>query len=293
MNWLKHLNSKIKFDEPLKNKTTFKIGGKAKFFCQPQNRADLRSLLTSAKKHKTPIFIAGAGSNLLISDKGLQAAVVKLSSPSFKKISFKDRRVKVGSGLMLGQLVKKAQDRALSGTEFLAGIPGTVGGALVMNTGAWGKNIGDLVEEVEVMDYNGKIRVLNKKQIKFAYRRSGLEKFIILVATLKLTKKDKSKIFQDLKKNLENRRNSQDNSYPNAGCIFKNPFGESAGRLIDLCGLKGRKIGGACISDRHANFILNRGNATAEDVLKLISLIRKEVKQKFDINLQPEIKIWR
>jgi UDP-N-acetylmuramate dehydrogenase len=143
------------------------------------------------------------------------------------------------------------------------------------------------------MDYNGNIKSLGKKKIKFGYRQSSLEKFIILSACLRLAKRSREKIKRNLKQYLKARHNSQDTTSPNAGCIFKNPFGESAGRLIDMCGLKGKKIGDACISEKHANFIVNTGHARAEDVLRLMNLIKKKVKNKFDINLEPEIKIWQ
>ncbi|MDD5166277.1 MAG: UDP-N-acetylmuramate dehydrogenase, partial [Candidatus Omnitrophica bacterium] len=221
-----------------------------------------------------------------------KAAVLKLNALSFKKISFKDSHLEAGSGLMLGQIVKAAQDHGLSGIEFLAGIPGTVGGALIMNAGAWGKNIADAVSRVKVMDYNGKVNVLKRKDIKFAYRSSSLEKFIILSADFKLSKRNKKEIKEDIKMLVQRRRDTQDLCFPSAGCIFKNPEGGSAGRLIDLCGLKSKAQGRAYISSKHANFILNQGGARAADVLKLMDLAQRKVKTKFKLTLKPEIKIW-
>jgi len=283
----------IKFNEPLKNKTTFKIGGRAKFFCQPKNIADLRSAVNAAKKHKIPIFILGAGSNVLISDKGLIALVIKLGAPYFAGASFDNSSIIAGSSLSLAKLLRETEKFGLSGVEFLAGIPGTVGGALAMNAGAWGRNIGDLVEEAKVMDYNGNIKTLRNNKIKFKYRNSSLAKYIILSARLKLKKKKRETIRENISQNIRRRRDSQDARYPNAGCIFKNPKKDSAGRLIDLCGLKGKRVGDAFISDRHANFIMNRGNAKTADVLRLMDLVRKKVKNKFRITLKPEIKIWQ
>jgi len=162
-----------------------------------------------------------------------------------------------------------------------------------MNAGAWGKNIADYVEKVEIMDYNGKIKILDRRHLKFKYRGSNLTRYIILNLWVKLTKKSKKEIKNNIKAYLDYRRNNQDSAFANAGCIFKNPTPtDSAGRLIDLCALKGRRIGDACVSWRHANFILNRKNASASDVLKLMSLIKKKVKSKFKIDLKPEIKIW-
>ncbi len=292
MNWWKKLKGKVRFLEPLAKHTTFKIGGPAEFFIEPEDIADLKLLLNLVKRYKIPVFLIGGGSNILINDKGIRGAVLHLNSPYFKRFIFKNNRLEAGSGVMLSRMVLKTYKRGLSGVEFLSGIPGTLGGALVMNAGAWGRNIGDLVEEVNVMDYNGNIKSLGKKKIKFGYRQSSLEKFVILSACLKLTKKSKEKIKQNLKQYLKARHNSQDTTFSNAGCIFKNPFGESAGRLIDICGLKGRRIGDACISGKHANFIVNMGHGKAEDVLRLMNLIKKKVKNKFHINLEPEIKIW-
>jgi UDP-N-acetylmuramate dehydrogenase len=293
MNWWKGLRGKVRFKEPLSNKTAFKIGGRAKFFIQPKDIFDLKSLICSAKKIKIPVMVIGAGSNILASDKGINKIVLRLDLPFFKGIFRKGNYLAAGSGAGLTQLIKESENFSLSGLEFLAGIPGTVGGALSMNAGAWGKSISDLVETVSIMDYNGDVKVLRKKDIGFGYRKSGLGKYIILSACLKLSKNNKKKIRGSIKKYLQYRRLTQDSTFPNAGCIFKNPAGNSAGKLIDLCGLKGAASGGACVSMRHANFILNRKCAKAEDVLKLMGLIKRSVKQKFNIDLEPEIKIWQ
>lgn len=293
MNWWKDLRGKIRFNEPLKNKTTFRIGGSAKFFIEPKDIDDLKHLLSSVKRYKIPTFVIGAGSNVLVSDKGIQGIVFRLNAPYFKKILKYGSHIYAGSGSLLNQFILKAAEFGLSGVEFLAGIPGTVGGALCMNAGVGKKNIGDLVEKVTVMDYNGNIKVLGRDDIRFEYRKSSLGKFIILSADFKLAKKDKKEIKNNITNYLKYRRDTQDSSLSNAGCVFKNPPGNSAGRLIDLCGLKGRGSGSAYVSLRHANFILNRKNALAGDVLRLMSLIKKRVKRKFKVNLEPEIKIWR
>lgn len=293
MNWPRNLKREIKLSEPLKNKTTFKIGGRAKFFYRPKNIIDLKQAVLFAKKEGLKIFVIGAGSNILVSDKVVNGLILRLNSPFFKKVSFAGNQIIADAGVMLGSLIQGAKQKGLSGLEFLAGIPGTLGGALMMNAGAWGKDIGGLTESVKVIDPNGKARDLSGKDIKFAYRDSGLEKYIILSARLKLSKKSKEEIQYSLNKYLRARRSSQDTAFPNAGCVFKNPDGESAGKLIDLCGLKGKKIGGAFISNKHANFILNKKNALSRDVLSLMEFARRTVKNKFKINLQPEIKIWR
>jgi len=293
MNWWKDLKIKIKLQEPMKEHTSFKIGGPAKYFVEPKDAHELKLLLSSIKRYNIPLLVIGGGSNILVNDKGLRAIVLCLNSPIFKKISFQGNHVFVASGASLSQVFRLTQKQGLSSLEFLAGIPGTVGGALAMNAGIPEKNIGDLVEEVSVIDYNGNIKNLYKEEIKFGYRTSNLSKYIILSARLRLIKKDKQEIKNRIKRYLNHRRVTQDLSWSSAGCIFKNPKGVSAGELIDLCGLKGKRIGGACISRIHANFILNLGHAQARDVLKLMDLAKKDVKKKFNVTLEPEIKIWK
>ncbi|MEK6727212.1 MAG: UDP-N-acetylmuramate dehydrogenase [Candidatus Omnitrophota bacterium] len=293
MNWPKNLKSEIKLGVSLKNKTTFRVGGPAKFFYAPRNLEDLKLLIGAARKNKIKIFVIGAGSNILVSDNGVDGIVLQLSAPYFKKIILSEDSLIVGAGLMLGRVVEAAKLNSLSGLEFLIGIPGTVGGALMMNAGAWGRGIGELIENVAVIDFRGKVKLLKKKDIKFGYRRCGMGKYIILSARLRLDKKNKGEIAQNLNKYIQARGSRQDTTFPNAGCVFKNPSGESAGKLIDLCGLKGKKIGGAFISRKHANFILNKENARAQDVLNLMKLMKAAVRDKFKVNLDPEIKIWQ
>lgn len=302
MNWWKKLKGKVRLREPLKNHTTFKIGGPANFFIEPDNPDDLRLLLGHAKQHNLPIFVMGKGSNLLVSDKGISGVVARLSAPYFNRLSCKDSYLCAGSGVLLGRVVVFAQKHGLSGAEFLAGIPGTVGGALAMNAGISEKvrgsqatvhSMGDLIEKVTVMDYAGNIKTLNKEEIKFGYRQSSLSKYIILSTLMKLKKAGKKQIKGKIKSYLEHRKLSQDLSKPSAGCIFRNPAGHSAGKLIDLCGLKGKRIKGAAVSLKHANFILNIKGAGFRDVRELMDCIRNKVNSKFNINLTPEIKIWQ
>lgn len=288
---------------PLKNHTTFKIGGKARFFIEPKDTQDLKLLLGLAKRQRLPIYVIGRGSNILVSDKGIKGVVLRLSAPYFKRISRKDNRLEAGSGVLSHKVILFAKDYGLSGAEFLAGIPGTIGGALAMNSGISEKahsqqcpivhSIGDLVEKVTVMDYAGNIKTFSKKDIKFGYRKSGLSKYIILSVLMKLRKQNKGQISVKIKSYLEHRKLTQDLSRPSAGCVFRNPKGDSAGRLIDLCGLKNKRAGDACVSSKHANFILNLGQGRARDVLKLMDGVRKKVKDRFGITLKPEIKIWK
>lgn len=261
-------------------------------FAEPCCADELRQLLICAKRYRIPLSVIGAGSNILAGDKELRRIVARLGG-DFKKFSFCGTAMRCGSGLGLNQALLAGQRRGLAGLEFLAGVPGTIGGALVSNAGAWGRSIGDAVEQVRVMGRSGRIKVLHKKDIKFSYRSSGLEKYIILDAVFRLKRTASAQIREKISQYLKQRHAAQDNSRPNAGCVFKNPSGGvSAGRLIDLCGLKGRRIGGAVISLRHANFILNSGGAHARDVLALMRLAKNKVKNKFGITLEPEIKIW-
>jgi UDP-N-acetylmuramate dehydrogenase len=295
MNWWKELKGRVRAREPLTTHTTFKIGGRCRYFIEPKGAGDLKLLLNLLKRYKIPFLVMGSGSNILAGDKKIESAVIHLGTAAFKKISFKKDLVEIGAGCLLSQLIICASNKGFGGHEFLAGIPGTIGGALMMNAGR-AKNkqaIADLVEKVIVMDYNGNIKALRKKDLRFGYRKSNLVKYIILSAQIKLVKSNKREIKNRIKEYLDYRRARQDYKMPSAGCVFKNPPQFSAGRLIDLCGLKGRRIGGACISTKHANFIINEDKAKAGDVLKLMQLVKKEVKNKFNITLEPEIKIWQ
>ena len=293
MHWPKSLNKKINLSFKLSDYTTFKIGGSARYFLEPSNLRQLQDALSFARNKDIRVFILGAGSNILVSDSGINGLVIKLNSPSFKGLHIRGRFVDVGSAMKLNQLILRTKDQGLSGLEFLSGIPGTLGGALMGNAGSWGGEIGELVEEVRVLDYNGKIKLLKKRQLKFSYRKSNLHKYIILSGRLKLSLTKKEMIMQKIKEYLKQRSNTQENSLPNAGCIFKNPKGLAAGKLIEACGLKGRRVGQAVISERHANFILNIAKAKSKDVLLLMELMRREVKRRFRVDLKPEIKIWK
>lgn len=290
--WFRDLSCKVRVNELLSNHTTFKIGGCAKYFVQPKDIDDLRSLLLKAKVYKMPVWIIGSGSNLLINDHGLDGIVIDLNAAHFKKIRFKSGLLEAGAGVKLQTLVRKTCNLGLSGAEFLAGIPGTVGGALIMNAGIKEKEIKDIIEDVTVLDYNANTHTLNGNKIRFGYRNSNLSKYIVIKASFKLRRQDKSTIKEKIKKYVENRWRTQDFAYPNAGCVFKNPKGLSAGKLIDRCGLKNRHFGKAWVSAKHANFIINKNMASAKDVLRLMNFIKQKVKRKFGIELEPEIKIW-
>ena len=294
MSWWKKLRGKTLIKEPLARHTTYRIGGPARFLCEPADREDLKLLLKILKRHTIPFFVLGAGSNVLAPDEGVSRAVIRLNAPAFKNITFLRSTVEAGAGVYLGQLIGSCARQGLGGLEFLAGIPGTLGGALVMNAGsrAPGRSISSVVKEVTVMTGSGQIRRLKKPDIDFGYRRSGLSGCIILSARLKLVASDRRRIMEDVKKHITERRLRQD-WRPSCGCVFKNPMGISAGRLVDFCGLKGMRAGGACISPKHANFIVNVRRARARDVRALMEEATKKVRRRFGITLEPEVRIWK
>lgn len=234
----------------------------------------------------------------MIKDKGVKGLVVLFDSPFFKDIKVEGASINAGSGASLARLCKAAYENKLSGLEPLAGIPGTVGGALIGNAGSrndedgW-TSVGDFVESVLVCDSEGEYRLLKKKELGFDYRKSNLDGYIVVQATLKLKKRRKEEIKNRIAYYLKRKKTAQELKYPNAGCVFKNPqdHGKTSGQLIDECGLKGKRVRGAQVSHKHANFIINVGKATSGDVLKLIDLIKRDVKKVHGVSLEEEIKI--
>ncbi len=293
MLWPKHLSKKIKTGINLAGYTSFKIGGQAEYFFAPSNLESLQQVLKVARASDLRIFILGAGTNILVSDSGLKGLVISLNRKYFCQLGYQSGCLIAGSGVKLNKLLSFAIAKSLGGFEFLAGIPGSLGGSLMGNAGAWGHTIGGLVKQLTVLDYQGRLKQLYPQDCKFAYRQSNLNKYIILSAKLQAYTADKMVITAKIKENLLQRKLTQNQYLPNAGCIFKNPHQGSAGRLIDLCGLKGKTQGGAAICRRHANFILNTAQAKSRDVLYLMNLMQRRVKKKFRIDLKPEIKIWK
>ena len=288
---IKKICPQVKFNEPLAKHTSFRIGGPAEYFVEVRNRSELVNLLRIAKKYNLDIFVIGAGTNLLVKDKGVKGSVVKLSG-EFKKIDFSGEKVKIGGGVLLPQLIKLCAQNNLGGIEFLAGIPGTVGGALVTNAGNPEKGIGSLVNHVELMTYAGKTKIMDKKNLDFFYRGSNIpEDAFILSAKMSLKKTNKDIIKQRISKQLKKRWLTQPRKPYQAGSIFKNPPGDYAGRLIEQANLKGLKYGNAYVSEKHANFIINQGKAKAKEVIYLIRKIKDTVKKKFGIKLELEIRI--
>jgi UDP-N-acetylmuramate dehydrogenase len=270
--------------------TTFKIGGAAKYFYTVKSIEDLTGAVKLAKKEGLPFFILGNGSNVLVSDKGFDGVVIKIENCKLKIVNCK---ITVDAGVLLTKLVNESVKAGLTGLEWAAGIPGTIGGAIRGNAGALGSSMADLIKTVEVFDItNLKIQTFENKDCKFGYRDSVFKhnkNLIIFSAELELKKGDRKKSEKLIKEYLKQRKEKQPLEYPSAGSIFKNPNGRAAGYLIEQCGLKGKKIGKAMISEKHANFIVNLGNAKAKDVKKLIDLCKEKVKEKFGIELEEEI----
>jgi len=276
----------MKKDQLLAPYTTFKIGGPADWFCEAFSEKELLEAVKFAQEKKLPYFILGGGSNVLVSDLGFRGVVIKMDNGEW---IMDNGKITAGAGITLDKLVNIATENSLSDLEFAAGIHGTLGGAVVGNAGAWQESFGDKVERVKILDENGQIKWLNHDECQFAYRQSRFKKSkeIVLEVELNLKRGDKDEIESEMAINLKKRGGQP--KEPSAGSIFVNPKPQSAGDLIEKCGLKGKQIGEAKISEKHANFIVNLGGAKAQDVLKLIALAREEVKKKFDLNLKTEI----
>lgn len=276
----------VRFDEPMADHTTFKIGGPADLLVEVENEEELVRILEALKEMKVPYFVLGGGSNILVGDKGFRGLVIKLSNPS---LEIENNIVLAGAGVPIAVLLDECKKNSLAGSEFMAGIPGTVGGSIRGNAGAWQNGIGEKVSRVKILTEDGEVKWISKEECQFSYRDSRFKhnKEIILAAELVVEKGDTEEITRLIEENLEKR--AKQPKEPSAGCVFVNPKPLSAGKLIEECGLKGETVGNAQISERHANFIINLGGAKAIDVVLLIDLAKKEVKEKFNINLKEEI----
>ncbi|MCD6148297.1 UDP-N-acetylmuramate dehydrogenase [bacterium] len=296
----------LKEDIPLAKFTSFNIGGRAKYFFEGNNKREIIKAVSLAKQEDLPFFILGGGSNLLVDDKGYQGLVIKIQNSGLKiQKENSNFKVAAGAGTSLSLLVSNAAENGLSGLEWTVGIPGTLGGAIYGNAGAFGKSMKDIVKEVEVFDAKDlQVKIYSLEDCRFDYRESIFKKdknLIILSAVLELKKGEKKEIENKMKRYLSERKKKQPMGFACAGSVFKNPsFAQtsrrfmtdrelSAGELIERCGLKGRSIGGAKISEKHANFIINLGKAKFSDVRRLIDLIKKRVRSKFGIELEEEL----
>ena len=279
-------------NEPMSKHTSFKIGCNAEYFIKIRTFQNLKNVLVLANKNNIPVTIVGNGTNLLIKDGGIKGFVLKLELNSFKiKRNANEIFITVEAGMSLAALSLIAIKEEISGLEFLAGIPGTIGGAIRMNAGAYGSEIKDIVVKTKVMSYDGKIKTLTLEEQDFSYRNSifSSNKYIVLETTLKLQKGKKEDIENKIKEYSLSRKSSQPLEFPNAGSTFKRKEGMITAKLIDDCGLKGFNVGDAEISRKHAGFIINKGNATAYEVLELVNVVKAKVKEKFDVDIELEI----
>jgi len=286
----KLISGEVYQHEPMQRHTSWRIGGPADMFVIPRDEEDLRRALHYARRNGTPVYVVGNGTNLLVSDKGIRGMVVKIG-PGLSNLEVCSGTITAGAGVSLPRLAGVAWQHGLSGFEFLAGIPGTVGGALVMNAGANGCSIGERVEKITGLDFAGNSVSLDKEELEFAYRRSCLARRGIIVTGVMLSgiPGDRDKIKERMDYYLERRRQTQPLDLPNAGSVFKNPPGDSAGRLIELTGCKEMRVGAVQVSSRHANFFVNLGGGTASDVLALIEKVRQMVEEKCGVRLELEV----
>jgi len=277
---------------PLGKNTWFGLGGNADYLIQPRNTNQLADVIKRCHENNLPLWVLGFGSNLLVQDKGVRGAVVRLGGSDFAGVEFNANSLTAGAGVELNKLVFECVRKGLGGLETLAGIPGSIGGAAKMNAGGHFGDFGSAVESVTLMDSEGEIFERAKPELSFDYRSTNITTKFILDAKIKLYESDPKQLLKIVKEVWIYKKNTQPLNTRNAGCIFKNPRGMSAGAMIDRAGLKGTKIGGAVVSEKHANFITAEDGCKSSDVIALIEKVREKVKEKFDVELELEIEIW-
>ena len=277
--------------EPMKKHTTFRIGGPAEYYLRPHSVDELRKILHICKRENLPFFILGHGSNLLVSDKGYNGVVIQLWK-NMSDIEVNHDVIRAKAGALLSKIAVVALEHSLAGFAFASGIPGTLGGAVVMNAGAYGGEMKDVLEEVTVMDADGNVIRLKREELNLGYRTSIVKEkgYIVLEAVIRLNKGEASHIKEQMDDFKERRTSKQPLDMPSAGSTFKRPEGYFAGKLIMDTGLRGFQVGGAQISEKHCGFVVNTGDATAEDVKNLIEEVQKRVREKFGVTLEPEVK---
>lgn len=289
---LPQVKGRLERNYPLEKLNTWKIGGLGELVFWPENICELIEMVNWGKSKEMPVFLLGRGSNVLLPDQGLKGLIVV--NTRLTQIFWEGELVTGEAGYSLMRLAREAADRGLGGLEFACGIPGTLGAAIAINAGAHGGEIGSVVQKVKVLTPKGDIVLLTREDLCFEYRMSNLKRdnCWVLESTMKLDSgREKAAIKGAMKDYLAKRRKTQPLEYPNAGSVFRNPAGDSAGRLIELAGWKGRSIGDAQVSEKHANFIVNRGKAKSEEVLRLISAIQEDIRSKFGVELETEIRV--
>ena len=281
----------VRLHEPMKKHTTFRIGGPADYYLCPHSTEELQKILQICRENKLEFFILGNGSNLLVSDKGYRGVVIQLWK-NFSDIETEDNTITVKAGALLSKVAAEALEESLTGMEFASGIPGTMGGAVMMNAGAYGGEMKDIIREVTVLTREGELLTLSKEGMNFGYRTSVVKEkgYVVISAELQLRKGDREEIRKVMDELKERRVTKQPLDMPSAGSTFKRPEGYFAGKLIMDAGLRGFSVGGAQISEKHCGFVVNKGDATAADVLGLIGEVQKRVQEKFGVALEPEVK---
>ena len=284
---------KVKENEPLSQHTTIKIGGPADLFIEPSSVENLNLVMEVIKKHGIEWRAIGRGSNLLVSDKGIEGAVIKLGS-GIDTLNINGTDIVVGGGYSLVSLATLISKKGLTGLEFASGVPGSVGGAVYMNAGAHGSDISKILTRAHILFEDGTMEWLSNEEMEFSYRTSILQRKrpgIVVEAEFKLISGERAEIVSQMQKNKDYRKETQPWNYPCAGSIFRNPLPNYAGKLIEVAGLKGFSIGGAKISEMHGNFIVNAGNATAGDVLALIQYVKDTIFDLYEIRMETEVEI--
>lgn len=289
------LNCIVRYDEPLKNHTTFKIGGNCIALVEPREISDIIEAVKICRENNIKFFVIGNGSNLLVPDEGYNGVIIKLKS-EFSKIEVEGDYLIVNSGAKLSEVYTVAYENSLTGFEFASGIPGTIGGAIYMNAGAYGGEMKDIVESIEVLDLdNFKLRELKNEELEFSYRKSIIQRKNYIVTTIKLklqkgNKEEINAVYEDLR---ERRNSKQPLNFGSAGSTFKRPEGHFASKLIEDAGLKGYHINDAWVSEKHSGFIVNKGNASFKEVMELIEYVQKVVFEKFGVKLETEVRILK
>ena len=282
----------IRTNEPMARHTSFRVGGPADRFVIPKSETELREAVLDCKKSGQPWYMIGNGSNLLVGDKGFRGTIISTERLAELEVQKNENIIIAGAGVMLSKLANTAAREELTGLEFAAGIPGTVGGGAVMNAGAYGGEMSQVVSTVTVVNRNGEIMELDNGTMEFGYRTSVIQNqpFVVTKVTFRLEQGDPEQIAEKMADLAKRRREKQPLEYPSAGSTFKRPAGHFAGQLIMESGLRGYSVGGAKVSEKHCGFIINTGNATAEDVKDVIWEVQRRVKERFQVDLEPEIK---
>ena len=282
---------KVRISEPMNRHTTFRIGGPADYFLLPSTAEEVKKILEICKEKELPYFILGNGSNLLVSDEGYCGVIIQLYR-NYGGITVEGTNIRAGAGALLSQIASAAKNASLTGFEFAGGIPGTLGGAVVMNAGAYGGEMKDVLKEVTVMTEQGEIMTIPAEKLEMGYRTSRVKKagYLVLEAVISLKAGDVEKIKAIMKDLTEKRVSKQPLEYPSAGSTFKRPEGYFAGKLIMDAGLRGYQVGGAQVSEKHCGFVINKGNATAADVCGLMKDVQEKVQEQFGVTLEPEVK---